>query len=64
MVENARVPVPVVDPDYTKVFVTRQAVAHEGIDRIVQTDVGLDEVMVGLDGDDTRLRDAVLAVIG
>lgn len=64
VVENARVPVPLVDADYTKVFVTRQAVAHDGIDRIVQTDVGLEEVLAGLDGDDTRLRDAVLAVSG
>lgn len=42
VVENARVPVPLVDPGYTKVFVTRQAVAHEGVEGIVQTDVGLE----------------------
>ena len=63
VVENGYAPEPLVDPDYTKVFVTRQAADHDGIDLIVQTNVGLDEVLAGLSGDDARLRDGVLAVI-
>jgi len=61
-VENDRAPEPLIDPDYTKVFVTRAA-AGVGIDQIIQTGVGLDEVLSGLSTDDTRLRDAVLAAI-
>ncbi len=56
-------PEPVADADYTKVFVTRHDIEHEGIDQIVQTAVGLDEVLAGLSSDDARLRDGVLAVI-
>lgn len=65
VVENGRVAQPVVGPDYTKVFVTRQATApgDDGIDRIIQTDVGLDEVLAGLGDGDIRLRDGVLAVM-
>ena len=64
VVENGRAPEPLVDPDYTKVFVTREAATdQDGIDLIVQTDVGLDEVLAGLSGDDARLRDAVLAIV-
>lgn len=63
VVENGRAPVPLADADYAKVFVTRKAVGDEGIDRIVQTAVGLDDVLLGLSGDDTRLRDAVLTVM-
>lgn len=69
-VENDRAPEPLIDPDYTKVFVTRAAVGagtdqiiQSGIDQIIQTEVGLDEVLSGLRTDDTRLRDAVLAAI-
>ena len=61
VVENARVADPVVGPDYTKIFVTRGVDGPDGIDRIIQSDVGLDEVLAGLNGDDVRLRDAVLA---
>lgn len=61
VVENARAADPVVGPDYTKVFVTRGVDGTDGIDRIIQTEVGLDEVIAGLNGDDVRLRDAVLA---
>jgi hypothetical protein len=64
VVENGRVVKPVVGPDYAKIFVTRQAVGGDGIDRIGQTAVGLDEVLAGLSDDDVRLRDAVLASIG
>ncbi|GAA1941725.1 hypothetical protein GCM10009775_36870 [Microbacterium aoyamense] len=63
VVENGRVPQPLTAPDYTKVFVTRK-VAGDGIDFILQTDVGLQEVLEGLSDDDTRLRDAVLAAAG
>lgn len=63
VVENGRVAEPVVDPDYTKIFVSRQATDPDGIDRILQTDVGLDEVLAGLSDDDVRLRDGVLAVV-
>lgn len=62
VVENGLVPQPVVDPDYSRIFVTRQAVGGEGLDRIMQSDVGLADVLAGL-GEDTRLRDAVLATI-
>lgn len=62
VVENRLVAEPVVAPDYTKIFVTRQAAGGDSIDRISQTDVGLDEVLKGLLDDDVRLRDAVLAI--
>ncbi|TNC16643.1 hypothetical protein FHE66_14515 [Georgenia sp. 311] len=61
--ENASVHRPLDAPDYGKVFVTRRrAGATDGIDRIVQTGVALDEVLNGLSTDDVRLRDAVVAV--
>jgi len=63
VVENGLVPQPLAGPDYSKVFVTRAPAGQSVIDQIIQTDVGLDEVLAGLSGDDTRLRDAVLAVI-
>ena len=63
VVENGRVPEPLADPDYTKVFVTRSAAEGDGIDQIAQTPVGLGEVLSGLSGDDVRLRDEVLAVV-
>lgn len=61
VVENGRVAEPVVGPDYTQIFVTRGAAGPEGIDRIIQTEVGLNDVLAGLKDDDFRLRDAVLA---
>ncbi|WP_394551811.1 PD-(D/E)XK nuclease family protein [Agromyces sp. MMS24-JH15] len=63
VVFNGLAPEPLVDPDYSKVFVSRQVGADESVDRIVQTDVGLDEILAGLPSDDTRLADTVLAVI-
>jgi hypothetical protein len=63
VVENGIAPEPLFEPDYTKVFVTRQAADHEGIDQIVQTDVGLNEVLEGLSTDDARLRDGILGVL-
>jgi len=62
--ENGRAPEPLVDPDFATVFVTRQVAGGEMIDRIVQSGVGLDEVLAGLSGDDVRLRDPVLPAIG
>jgi hypothetical protein len=63
VVENGLAPQPVADPDFSKVFVTRTPAGQSAIDRIVQTEVGLEEVLAGLSGDDTRLRDAVLSAI-
>lgn len=63
VVENGRAPEPIPNPDYSKVFVTRQAIGDDGIDQIIQTDVGLDEILIGLPAEDTRLRDAVMATI-
>lgn len=61
-VENERAPELVTDPDYSRVFVTLEATGQQGLERIVQTDVSLGEVIHGLSHDDDRLRDAVLAV--
>ncbi|USQ81563.1 PD-(D/E)XK nuclease family protein [Ornithinimicrobium faecis] len=62
VVENGLVAEPVVDPDYTKIFVTRKAASGDGIDRILQSDIGLDEVLNGLSDGDVRLHDALLAI--
>jgi hypothetical protein len=62
VVENGRVPEPLAEPDYTKVFVTLNAAGRDGIDEIVQTDVGLVEILAGLSGEDVRVRDSVLSV--
>ena len=61
VVENGRAPERLPHPDYTKVFVTRGT--DDGIDRIIQTGVGLDEILAGLSPEDTRLRDAVSSII-
>lgn len=63
VVENARIPLPLNDPDYSRVFVTLQAPTGEGISRITQTDVSLSGVLDGLEPDNLRLRDAVLSLI-
>lgn len=59
--QNERAPEPLSTPDYSRVFVTREAGA--GIDRIVQTQVTLEEVLVGLADDDERLSRAITALI-
>lgn len=59
--ENERAPEPVSDPDYSRVFVTRQAGA--GIDRIIETEVTLAEVLAGLPDDDERLIGTVMAMM-
>ncbi len=48
------------EPDYSRVFVTRQAGA--GIDRIIETEVTLEEVLAGLP-DDGRLVSLVLVLM-
>lgn len=60
VVENARVPEPLPTPDYRRLFVTRRA-ERGGIDLIVETAVGLSEVLAGLPATDFRLRDALVA---
>lgn len=60
VVVNALVAEPISNPDYTRVFVTRAG--PDGFDRILQTEVALDEVLAGLDDDDFRLRDSVLTM--
>jgi sulfur relay (sulfurtransferase) DsrF/TusC family protein len=62
VVENQRVPEPIDEPDYSRVFVTIYDVERDNIARIVQTEVSLLEVIRGLAQDDGRLRDAVLAI--
>lgn len=59
--QNERAPKPLSEPDYSRVFATREAGA--GIDRIVQTEVTLEEVLAGLADDDQRLSRAVTALI-
>lgn len=61
--ENAVAPVPLEAPDFTKLFVVRQAPSGSGIDRILQTEVLLTEVLDGLPREDVRLRDALLELI-
>lgn len=59
VVENERVPSPLDEPDYSRLFVTLQDESRQTIERILQTDVELSEVISGLDRDDLRLREAV-----
>jgi hypothetical protein len=61
--ENAHVPVPLEAPDFTKLFVVRQAPSGSGVDCILQTEVLLTEVLDGLPREDVRLRDALLELI-
>ena len=62
VVKNESAPELVSDPDYSRVFVTLKTAGQQSLERIVQTDVSLGEVINGLSQDDDRLRDAVLAV--
>lgn len=59
----AIVPVPLGAPDFTKLFVAREAPSGGGIDRILKTEVLLTEVLDGLPLEDVRLRDALLELI-
>lgn len=63
VVENEQVTEPLVAPDYSKVFVGRQAAEGEAVEQHEQTEVGLDEILAGLPADDTRLRDAFVALL-
>lgn len=63
VVEQQRVPLPVENPDYSRVFISIQDADRSGIARIAQTDVHLAETISGLAGDDFRLRDAVLRMV-
>lgn len=56
---NGVVPRPLTDPDFTKVFVL--TAAESAAERLIQTEVGMADVLVGLAAEDTSLRDAVLA---
>lgn len=64
VVENTRVANPVANPDYSTIFVTREAPHGAGIDRILPTSVSLEEVITGLRADDRRIPDAVIAILG
>lgn len=63
VVENEQVTEPMVAPDYSKVFVGRQAAEGEAVEQHEQTEVGLDEILAGLPADDTRLRDAFVELL-
>ncbi len=63
VVENDQVAEPLVTPDYSRVFVGCQATESDAVERHVQTSVGLDEILAGLPADDTRLRDAFVALL-
>lgn len=63
VVENERVPLPLDDPDYSRLFVTLQGPDRESISRILQTGVSLAEVLAGLGPEDRRLNDAILVLL-
>lgn len=53
-------------PDFSRIFVSRKDVRQgvlSGVDRLLQTDVTLDEVIAGLEASDTRLRDAIVSIV-
>lgn len=58
---NEQVPEPIIEPDFSKLFVLFKSEGADATDRLIQTSVGLDEVLAGLSADDTRLTDTVLA---
>lgn len=61
--ENEQVVPQISEPDFSRVFVSLAGMDGQGPTKIVQAGVGLSEVINGLAGDDSRLRDAVLAVV-
>lgn len=63
VVTNEQVPDPISDPDFTRVFAVKESTEEEPFERILQSDVGLIEVIEGLAPDDSRLRDAALAAL-
>ena len=54
---------PIVHPDYGRVFVLVGERADEADDRLMPTDVALEEVLTGLNLADYRLADAVIQAI-
>jgi hypothetical protein len=62
-VYNDTVRYPVERPDFSKVFVLVKSNSADAGDQLVQTEVGLDEVLAGLGSDDTRLADSVLTAV-
>lgn len=54
---------PIENPDFRRVFVLVDEREDASEDRLIQTDVSLDEILTGLDPGDTRLADAVLDAI-
>lgn len=50
-------------PDYSRVFVGRQAAEGEAVEQHERTEVGLAEILAGLPANDTRLRDAFVALL-
>ena len=61
--ELAAMSVDDVKPDYSRVLVSSALGDRPDRGRIVQTEVGLDDVVSGLSQDDVRLRDSVLEMI-
>jgi hypothetical protein len=61
--ENDQVTEPLVAPDYSRVFVGRQAAEGDAVEQHEQTEVGLAEILAGLPADDTRLRDAFVELL-
>lgn len=51
------------NPDYSRIFVKRGSSDIGGGDKVVQTEVGLEEVLSGLGYDDVRLRDALVKLV-
>lgn len=62
-VYNDTVQQPVEDPDFSRIFVLVKPERKGADDRLFQTDVSLNEVLSGIDPDDTRLADSVLAAV-
>ncbi|GAA1322981.1 hypothetical protein GCM10009592_04820 [Brachybacterium rhamnosum] len=61
VVEQERVPNPLDQPDYSKLFITHASLEGDGVKSIIQTEVSLAEILAGLSPEDLRLLDAVLA---
>ena len=61
--EMATMHTELIDPDYSRVFVSYELATSPEPARFIQTEVGLDDVINGLDRDDIRLQDAVLEMI-
>lgn len=60
---NGVVQDPIENPDFSKVFVLVGERDNDTNDHLIQTDVGLGEILAGLESNDLRLTDAIVAVI-